>query len=136
MKYLKKTDFTLINKMTVEQHGGNFVGPNNFLHENALDYLVEAAEGEMFGNKLYPTFAAVAALYFHSVISNHIFQDGNKRTGLASAVLFLKLNGYNLRHVEIGKPFASRYYFTMIVADGRYQLLECQSWFEENIIPL
>ena len=36
----------------------------------------------------------LAALYTASVISNHPFVDGNKRTGFVIGILFLELNGY------------------------------------------
>ena len=36
----------------------------------------------------------LAALYTASIVSNHPFVDGNKRTGFVMGVLFLELNGY------------------------------------------
>ena len=42
MIYLDKEDIVLINKETVELHGGNYMPPCNFLHEANLDYLLEA----------------------------------------------------------------------------------------------
>lgn len=62
MVYLEKKDITLFNKRTVETHGGNFMPPNNFLHEENLDYLLEAVQAEMFGEPLYPTIADKAAV--------------------------------------------------------------------------
>jgi death-on-curing protein len=38
----------------------------------------------------------LAALYAVSIIKNHPFMDGNKRTGLVACELFLSLNGYLL----------------------------------------
>jgi len=131
-----------MNRKTVEAHGGNFVPPSNFLKEDSLDYLIEAATAEMFGKKLYPEITDVAALYMHSIISNHIFQDGNKRTGLLSALTFLNLNGFQLNKKsgleslinEIELDFV--YDFTLKVAEGKVNLEECKSWFEKNVIPL
>ncbi len=37
-----------------------------------------------------------AAALLHSVAGNHSLIDGNKRTGWATAVVFLDLNGYEL----------------------------------------
>ena len=71
--------------------------PDNFLHEENLDYLLEAVQAEMFGAPLYPTISDKAALYCYNIICNHIFTDGNKRTGLAAALIFLNLNGFDLR---------------------------------------
>ncbi len=86
MELLQKRDIILINRLTIEDVGGNFVPPHNFLHESNLDYLVEIVDAEMFGNKIYPTISQKAGLYMYNIIANHIFQDGNKRTGLESGL--------------------------------------------------
>lgn len=78
MKYLLKEDLILINKMTVDRHGGNYVPPKNLLNENPLDYLVDAVKSEMFGVALYPEIFEKCALYMYNIINNHVFQDGNK----------------------------------------------------------
>ena len=71
--------------------------PYNFLHEENLDYLAEAVQAEIFDEPLYPTIRDKAALYCFNVIGDHIFTDGNKRTGLEAAPAFLKLNGMRLK---------------------------------------
>jgi death on curing protein len=38
----------------------------------------------------------MAAAYLFHVVANHPFVDGNKRTGLAAALLFLESNDYTL----------------------------------------
>ena len=40
--------------------------------------------------------ATIAAAYAWGIVRNHPFHDGNKRTGLLAAELFLALNGYRL----------------------------------------
>ena len=42
MNYLEKGDILLINRMTINRHGGNFVPPFNFLNNDSLEYLIEA----------------------------------------------------------------------------------------------
>jgi len=37
LELLRKKDVVLINKLTIEDVGGNFVPPFNFLHESNLD---------------------------------------------------------------------------------------------------
>ncbi len=128
IEYLRKTDIILINKLTIEDVGGSFVPPHNFLHEENLDYLLEAAQAEMFGAPLYPEIYQKAGLYMFNIISNHIFQDGNKRTGLEAALLFLQLNGYDL--VIDDETLTN---FTLSVASGEQTLEEVQAWFEEHI---
>lgn len=52
---------------------------------------------------------------FH-IVSNHPFVDGNKRTGLLSALVFLDLNG-----ISIAQPSDALYELTMGVAEGRIE---------------
>jgi death-on-curing protein len=42
----------------------------------------------------------LAASYAHAVIQGHPFVDGNKRTGILSAIVFLELNGQSLHVPE------------------------------------
>lgn len=42
----------------------------------------------------------LAGLYLFRIVSNHGFLDGNKRAGMASALVFLRLNGYLTNHPE------------------------------------
>ena len=42
----------------------------------------------------------LAALYTASIVSNHPFIDGNKRTGFVVGVLFLEINGYRFHASE------------------------------------
>jgi death-on-curing protein len=129
--YLVKDDFTFINQRTVAEHGGNFVPPNNFLHEDNLDYLIEAVQTEMFGEPLYPTLSDKAAVYCYNVICNHIFSDGNKRTGLEASISFLKLNKMRLNRNLAHKTIED---FIIKVASGQSSLEECRDWFRDNIV--
>lgn len=43
-----------------------------------------------------PDLFDLAAAYLFGILKNHPFIDGNKRTGLATADLFLYFNGYSL----------------------------------------
>jgi len=149
MEYLRKVGILLINRRTIENHGGNFLPPHNFLHEDPLDYLLDAVQAKMFGEEMYPTIGDKAGLYMFNIISNHIFQDGNKRTGLEAAVSFLKLNGYKLKNdlskININeKSIPAKgnsseeilIEFTLEVASGKLTLEETQQWFKENVKEL
>jgi death on curing protein len=58
----------------------------------------------------------MAAAYLFHVVSNHAFVDGNKRTGLLCALVFLDLNG-----VSLDQDSQALYDVTMAVAvaEGR-----------------
>lgn len=145
MKYLTLQEIVRLNRLTVVRHGGHFVSPHNFLHEDALEYLVETVQAEMFGAALYPTIADKAGLYLFNIISNHIFQDGNKRTGLAASLAFLLRNGHDIKPdlvgvevngslvpINTGTHKKHLYDFTVAVASGKVPLDACQQWFIAN----
>jgi death-on-curing protein len=48
------------------------------------------------GNELYPSLAEKAAALGFSLIQNHPFADGNKRTSHAAMAMFLAINGYKI----------------------------------------
>lgn len=54
------------------------------------------------GKFLHEDLAAMAAAYPFHIVQNHGFADGNKRTGMNAAIVFLELNGYGL------SPFSLR----------------------------
>ena len=63
IRYLTKQEIVRLNEATVRVHGGNFMSPYNFLHEENLDYLIEAVQADLFGEPMYPTIADKAAVY-------------------------------------------------------------------------
>ncbi|MEA5458879.1 type II toxin-antitoxin system death-on-curing family toxin [Arcicella sp. LKC2W] len=131
IQYLNKEQIIRLNQATLYAHGGNFMPPHNFLHEENLDYLIEAVQAEMFGVPLYPTISDKAAIYCYNIICNHIFTDGNKRTGLAASLIFLNLNKYDIS-TKITNPILTD--FIIKVASGQSSLAECRLWFSANTI--
>jgi death on curing protein len=49
---------------------------------------------------LHPTLHEQAAAYLFHLVKNHPFVDGNKRVVLAAALVFLDLNGIEVRATE------------------------------------
>lgn len=131
MHYLTKAQLIRLNEATVEAHGGNFIPPHNFLHEENLDYLVDAVQANMFGQPIYPNVTDKAALYCYNIICNHIFTDGNKRTGLAAALVFLNLNGYDVSASVNDEALTS---FILKIASGQSSLDECRAWFADHTV--
>ncbi len=130
MIYLTKQQIIAINHKQINIFGGNFVPPNNFLHEESLNYLVEIVGATAFGEELYPTIYDKEGLYMFNIVSNHIFQDGNKRTGLQTAMIFLLLNRYNFIEEVTNEWLIS---FTLSVASAELSLEEVQKWFAQYI---
>ena len=130
MILISKNNIVKINDKTIKAHGGNFVPPQNFLHESNLDYLIDIIDAEMFGEPLYPNIWDKAGIYLYNIICNHIFSDGNKRTGLETALLFLSVNGYRIKR---SLPKDELLNFVIEVASGQLTLDECRLWFQTHI---
>ena len=141
MKYLSLDFIVYLNQLTIKENGGMFVPPHNYLHGEQLTYITEAVEASMFGEELYPTMADKAALYMYNNVCNHVFADGNKRTGLTAAIAFLRKNNHRLKDelVDVdGNPFntpkhKSLELFTLAVASGDVTFEQTKSWFALNI---
>ena len=57
------------------------------LLESPLEFIVD--------DEYYPSLADKLTHLVYSLVKNHGFNDGNKRTALASGALLLMLNGYD-----------------------------------------
>lgn len=61
-----------------------------------LDSAVHRPQATAGGQDAYPSVHTKAAVLAHSLIVNHPFVDGNKRTAMLSVVVFYGLNGYTV----------------------------------------
>jgi len=73
MVFLTKKQIITINRLTISHHGGNFVPPDNFLHESSLDYLVDIVDAELFGEAMYPGIHHTKPVFIFSTSYQTIF---------------------------------------------------------------
>jgi death-on-curing protein len=59
---------------------------------------VEMPKATMFGEYLHESVFDKASAYLFHIVCNHAFIDGNKRTGAATALIFLSQNGYEINY--------------------------------------
>lgn len=64
--------------------------------EGLLSSAVNRPKQSAFGQEAYPSIEEKAAALFESLLKNHCFHNGNKRTAFASLYMFLRQNGYLL----------------------------------------
>jgi death-on-curing protein len=74
----------------VEKYGGNSGIRDLVLIQSAIARPQSSFQGE----ELYANIFDKAAALFHSIIFNHAFIDGNKRTAMVSTARFLSINEY------------------------------------------
>ena len=76
---------------------------------------------------LESALARLAAAYAFGIVRNHPFLDGNKRTGLVVAFVFLELNGVEVRACE-----EEAYEVFMRLAAGKMSERELGEWLEKD----
>jgi death-on-curing protein len=59
---------------------------------------IEMPKASMFGEFLHLSIYDKAAAYLYHIICNHPFVDGNKRSGLVTALTFLEVNNVILEY--------------------------------------
>ena len=96
MKFPTRENVLLLNRRHIENTGGEFFEPENLLNPDSLEWVLEAIQYPLFGELLYPTMVEKSAILAWTIIDGHVFYDGNKRTGMATLEIFLKLNNYSL----------------------------------------
>lgn len=91
--YLTVEEVILIHDRALEQFGG-LAGIRD---RGALESAIENIKSTMFGMDLYHTIFDKASALLHGIVSNHAFNDANKRTGLTATLLFLKANNVSIK---------------------------------------
>jgi death on curing protein len=91
--YLTLEQILVIHQDQIDRYGGS-----HGIRELALLESAAFRPQSTFSNlDLYPELFDKAAALMHSLILNHPFIDGNKRTGSASTLVFLEVNGFRLK---------------------------------------
>jgi len=114
-----------IHRRMIEEFGGEPAVRDHGLLESAV--MMPAAR---FGGKfLHDGIPAMAAAYLFHICRNHPFVDGNKRTGLASAEMFVLLNEMHLAATN-----AELEELTIGVAAGRISKDETIAFFRNHVV--
>jgi death-on-curing protein len=127
-------DVIEINRRMIEEFGGSFSAADcNFHNEGSLAACFAAIAGPIFGYDLYPTLEAKASALACAIIQSHVFHDGNKRTGLQTAIFFLEINGY-----DVGMNEATHQEFidvTFKLAKKEMNRDEFTEWLKDRMKP-
>jgi len=109
MQYLTVDDVRLVHDDQLTRYGG----APGLRDEGRLSAAVEVARAGFEGHRLHPDIWSIAAAYLYHLVRGHPFVDGNKRTGVASALLFLAMH-----QVEIDASDDELVEFVLDVASG------------------
>lgn len=105
-------------------------GIAGILNLDALESALAQPRMTFGGEELYPTLVEKAAALGSSLIQNHPFLDGNKRTGHAVMEVFLLLNGF-----EIRATVDEQVDVILRVASGSMQREAFTDWLRLHIRP-
>jgi death-on-curing protein len=122
-RYLTAEQVLFIHARLVAETGGS----HGVRDLGLLLSAVERPQATFGEQDLYPGLCSKAAALLESLVKNHPFIDGNKRTAITSAGLFLRLNGYRL--TVDNQQLAV---FTLQCAQGALSFEEMTAWFERH----
>jgi death on curing protein len=97
IEFLEVSDVLKIHNQQIEAFGGIFGIRDNGLLESA----VATPQATFGGEYLHIDLFEMAAAYAFHISENQPFLDGNKRTALTSALVFLDINGYLIIDAEM-----------------------------------
>ena len=125
MRYLTLNELLQLHQYLIEQSGGSAQ-----IHSiEALESALAQPRMTFGGEDLYPTIIGKAAALGFSLIRNHPFVDGNKRTGHAAMEIFLILNGY-----EIDASVDEQEHIILELAAGELERMEFNEWFQTHVV--
>ncbi|WP_411824630.1 type II toxin-antitoxin system death-on-curing family toxin [Leptospira sp. 'Mane'] len=90
--FLDLEDVLIIHSNQIELYGGSTEIRDLGLLESAINQPLASFEGINFHDSIFDK----AAAYLFHICKNHPFIDGNKRVALATALVFLDLNGFEV----------------------------------------
>ena len=127
MIYLTTEQILFLHARLIAETGGS----HGVRDINMLLSAVGRPQASFDNQHLYSDLFTKAAALLDSLIRNHPYIDGNKRTGIAAAALFLRMNGYRLAasNIDLVK-------FTQEVAQSLHPIEEIVIWLQINTQPI
>jgi death-on-curing protein len=118
--YLSVIEVLAIHALVIERFGGT---------DGIRD--VGALEAAVFRPQTgyYSDAVAEAAALFESLVQNHPFLDGNKRTALAAADVHLRMHGFELA----GDSLEHHEVIITLMSEGDLDWKRIDSWLRQNV---
>ena len=113
-----------IHQVLIDKFGGT----KGIRDKNALEASLNRPYSTFDQQDLYPTPVDKAAAILESIVTNHPFVDGNKRTGYVLMRLILMEVGLN---IDADKD--DKYEFVISVSKGDLDIDQIKKWIENRI---
>ena len=112
-----------LHRILIDKFGGS----HGIRDKAALESAISRPFQTFDGNDLYPSVFEKAASLIESILVNHPFIDGNKRTGYTLLRLYLIQNG-----LDINASQDNKYEFVIDIASGTLKYEGILSWLKSN----
>ena len=113
-----------IHDLAIQKYGGG-TGVRDL---NLLESSIHRPFATFDDQELYPHAIDKAAAIIESIVKNHPFADGNKRTGYILMRLFLLKNQKDIKASQ-----EEKYEFVINIASGKIDFDEIREWIEKRI---
>jgi len=127
IQFITVSRVLFIHDQMVKRFGGSHGVRDMGLVESA----VARPQATFGGEYLYQSIFDKGAALLQSLLKNHPFIDGNKRTALTSAGLFLKINGWRLKNTH-----NEEIEFAVKVDNYNLTLEQISKWLKDHSIKL
>ncbi len=124
---IRPADVLALHDASIREYGGSHGLRDEGLFQSALARPFQTFDG----TELYPSTFSKAAALGESLIVNHPFVDGNKRTGALVMEILLLEEGYSLQ--VSNDDF---YDFIIAIATGTMHTAAIAAWLEARSVPL
>ena len=116
-----------VHRSLIERYGGT----DGLRDEGLLHSAIAMPQASFGGQFLHVDLFEMAAAYLYHIVQNHPFLDGNKRTGAATAIIFLAINDFEIEADEDGLIE-----LTLSVARGESKKPGIANFFRARARPL
>lgn len=119
-EYLRVIEVLTLHGILIDEFGGT----EGVRDPGALEVAVFRPQTGYYDDAI-----AEAAALLESLIQNHPFLDGNKRTAVAAADVHLRLNGFELG----GDSMQHHRYLVSLIEEGDLDWRAIDAWLRENV---
>ena len=127
MIYLTVYQVLFLHARIIAETGGS-----QGVHDlGSLESAVARPKASFGDTDLYPDIYLKTAVLMDSLVHNHAFVDGNKRTAIVAAAIFLRQNGW-----QLGASNAELESFTLLVARTKPASKEISALLKTHSKPL
>lgn len=125
MVYPTLDDIVAIHVRIIQETGGS----QGIRDWDLLQSALARPQATFASEDLYPNIFLKGAALLHSLLLNHPYIDGNKRTALASVEYFLHLNGRKIKAEQKEKVE-----FAMWIENKKPTIEQIAKWIKKHIL--